>query len=78
MAEHYLIAGLGNPGKEYENTRHNIGFRCVDALAQAHGITFERKTLPRARGRRHPRGPSRAAGQAADVHEPQRQRRAEA
>lgn len=29
----YLITGLGNPGKEYENTRHNIGFKIVDALA---------------------------------------------
>lgn len=30
-----LIAGLGNPGKEYDGTRHNIGFACLDAFAQA-------------------------------------------
>lgn len=34
----YIIAGLGNPGKEYENTRHNIGFMTLDKLAQAGGI----------------------------------------
>lgn len=36
----YLIAGLGNIGKEYENTRHNIGFRILDALADASNISF--------------------------------------
>ncbi|RHW31745.1 aminoacyl-tRNA hydrolase [Lysinibacillus yapensis] len=29
-----LIIGLGNPGKTYEHTRHNIGFECIDALAE--------------------------------------------
>jgi PTH1 family peptidyl-tRNA hydrolase len=36
----YLITGLGNIGKEYENTRHNIGFRILDALAKASNIVF--------------------------------------
>lgn len=36
----YLIVGLGNIGDEYVNTRHNIGFRIVDAFAQKQGVTF--------------------------------------
>ncbi|MGY8951850.1 MAG: aminoacyl-tRNA hydrolase [Flavobacteriales bacterium] len=36
----FLIAGLGNPGREYENTRHNIGFKILDALAEPSNIFF--------------------------------------
>lgn len=35
-----LIVGLGNPGKTYEKTRHNIGFEAVDKLAEKHGLQF--------------------------------------
>ncbi len=38
----YLIAGLGNPGREYRDTRHNIGFMLVDGLAQRLGVSFSR------------------------------------
>ena len=34
----FLIVGLGNPGKEYENTRHNVGFMAVDAIAEEYGF----------------------------------------
>ena len=43
-----IIAGLGNYGSEYDNTRHNVGFDAVDELAKRHGISvtgFERHSL---------------------------------
>lgn len=40
----YLIVGLGNPGKAYDNTRHNIGFAVVDVLARKHRLEFREKT----------------------------------
>ena len=38
-----MIVGLGNPGREYEMTRHNTGFMVVDELANKLGVTFEDK-----------------------------------
>ena len=38
----YIIVGLGNPGKKYENTRHNMGFIAVDLLAEKYGIKVDK------------------------------------
>jgi len=40
-----LVAGLGNPGREYQNTRHNLGWVVLDALAAKHGLVW--KLMPR-------------------------------
>ena len=35
----YVVVGLGNPGKQYENTRHNVGFNVIDILAKEYDIS---------------------------------------
>lgn len=42
MGWHRIVLGIGNPGPEYEQTRHNIGFMVLDLLAQRLGLAFER------------------------------------
>jgi PTH1 family peptidyl-tRNA hydrolase len=39
----FLVAGLGNPGEEYENTPHNLGFKVIDRLAESNAIRVSRK-----------------------------------
>ena len=41
----YLIVGLGNPGREYQNTRHNIGFRYLDFFCEEHQIEMDRSKM---------------------------------
>lgn len=47
----YIIAGLGNPGKEYENTRHNIGFDVIDKIAEKANIAVIEKKQKALTGR---------------------------
>lgn len=39
----YIIAGLGNPSKEYEGTRHNVGFQVIDRIAEKYNISVDAK-----------------------------------
>lgn len=43
MPIEFLVVGLGNPGEEYENTPHNLGFMVIDRLAESHAIRVSRK-----------------------------------
>ncbi|KAG6584368.1 Peptidyl-tRNA hydrolase, chloroplastic, partial [Cucurbita argyrosperma subsp. sororia] len=48
----WLIVGLGNPGKKYDRTRHNLGFEMVDPVAEAEGISRMRSIIDHLRGSR--------------------------
>lgn len=45
-----LVIGLGNPGKDYEKTRHNVGFFIIDEYAKRHGVKISRKKFKGAFG----------------------------
>jgi PTH1 family peptidyl-tRNA hydrolase len=52
-----LVAGLGNPGREYANTRHNLGFILLDALARAHALAWKMQAAHQAETARWPDAP---------------------
>ena len=43
LADMNLLVGLGNPGRAYARSRHNVGFQCLDSFAAAHGISMTRR-----------------------------------
>lgn len=53
LASEYLIVGLGNPGAEYEWTRHNLGFMLIDKLSAESGIAVKRRSCEAIVGRGH-------------------------
>ncbi len=61
----YIIVGLGNPSREYENTRHNVGFDVIDALAEKEGIRVLEKKYKAVVGK------GNIAGNAAVLAKPQ-------
>jgi peptidyl-tRNA hydrolase, PTH1 family len=54
-----LVAGLGNPGRDYDGTRHNIGFAAVDALARSLGLSWKVQPTFQAEVARWDRQPGR-------------------
>ncbi|MFN8015997.1 MAG: aminoacyl-tRNA hydrolase [Acidimicrobiia bacterium] len=40
----FIVIGLGNPGKEYENSRHNVGYKTIDILCDRYGVKLSKET----------------------------------
>ena len=65
----YVIAGLGNPGRKYAKTRHNVGFDTLDVLADRYRIDVVRGEIQSSGGNRDDRGAEGDSGKAPDLYE---------
>ena len=68
----FIIAGLGNPTKEYEGTRHNVGFDVIDRLSEKYNIAVDTKKPPCADREGMIAGPEGHPRKTSDVYEPER------
>ena len=68
----YIIAGLGNPGKKYEQTRHNMGFLAVDFLAEKYDIKVNKIRFRALTGEGRISWTESSAAETPDLHEPER------
>jgi PTH1 family peptidyl-tRNA hydrolase len=66
-----LVAGLGNPGREYANTRHNLGFILLDALARKHALAWKMQAAHQAETARWDNAPGGAGGHTVLLAKPQ-------
>jgi PTH1 family peptidyl-tRNA hydrolase len=66
-----LVAGLGNPGREYANTRHNLGFILLDALARKHALAWKMQSAHQALTARWDNAPGEAGGRTILLAKPQ-------
>ena len=66
----FLVVGLGNPGREYENSRHNVGFVVADEVKRLHGWPDYKQKFFGPLDARFARGARSRPAEAADLHEP--------
>lgn len=67
----FLIAGLGNPGKKYEKTRHNLGFMVIDELARRNSVSVDKSKFKSLTGEFKLGGEKGNSYEAANIYEPQ-------